>query len=261
MKLFDGIRLHLRKLRDKVSGKTPEQSAAEREKDEKLAQQKRIDEAESRVRRAKEKLSKVKVALAQEKDRQKGLEDTLPESMPELKPVKREASYFLSRWRRSCLWYGTVITLLVAVLWISVLLVNWNAWWQVLPAAYVICPVKIFMRLLEYTLCYILVRLSFCWIFFRTVYDKDSSTREVYMGLAKVSKWRFMTAFWNNAVLSTIKFYRNAWKEWSTVKDFAGPALRHGYRRLAENMATLLGLGKENKNKGNKKNGRNATKR
>ena len=61
-----------------VSGKTPEQSAAEREKDEKLAQQKRIDAAEARVRRAKEELNKAKAALAQEKDKQKGLEDTLP---------------------------------------------------------------------------------------------------------------------------------------------------------------------------------------
>ena len=256
MNFLDGIRSHFRTLRDMVSGKTPEQSAAEREKDEKLAQQKRIDEAESRVRRAKEELSKAKAALAQEKDKQRDLEGTLPESVPELKPVKREASYFLSRWRRSCLWYGTVMTLLVAVLWISVLLVNWNAWWQVLPEPFVICSIKILMRLLEYTLCYILVRLSFCWIFFRTVYDKDPSTREVYMGLARVSKWRFMTAFWNNAVLSTIKFYRNAWKEWSTVKDFARPAIRHVFRRLAENMTTLLGLGK-----GNKKNGKSDAKR
>ena len=255
MKFLDGIRSHFRTLRDMVSGKTPEQSATEREKDEKLAQQKRIDEAESRVRHAEEELSKAKAALAQEKDKQKELEGTLPESMPELKPVKREASYFLSRWRRPCLWYGTVMTLLVAVLWISVLLVNWNAWWQVLPEPFVICPVKILMRLLEYTLCYILVRLSFCWIFFRTVYDKDPSTREVYMELARASKWRFMTAFWNNAVLSTIKFYRNAWKEWSTVKEFARPAIRHVFRRLSENMTTLLGLGK-----GNKKNGKSDAK-
>ena len=253
MKFRDGIRSHFRMLRDMVAGKTPEQSAAERERDAKLVQQKRVDVAAARVRRAREELNKAKAALAQEKDKQKGLEDTLPESVPGPKPVKREASYFLARWRRPCLWYGTVFTLLVAVLWISVLLVNWNAWWQVLPGPYAICPIKILMRLLEYTLCYILVRLSFCWIFFRTVYDKDPSTREVYMGLAKVSRWRFIAAFWSNAVLSTIKFYRKAWKEWSTVKEFAGPAIRHGYRRLVENMTTLLGLGKGNRKKGNKK--------
>lgn len=183
------------------------------------------EKAEEKVRRLEQQLKEAKTELARKQEEMNRFEEKLPEVKPSEPPVKREAKHYLKKWRRACLWYGSIITLIVAVLWLGVLFVNWKEWWRIWPEPYIICPIKIFMRLLEYILLYVLVRLSFCWLFFSTAYDSPS-TRDVYMRLVHVREWRFVIAFWNNAVLSTINFYRGVLKNRSTYKYFVIPGMK-----------------------------------
>ena len=226
---------------DMAFGKPIEQSAKDNERADAIEHDDAVEKAKEEVRRLEEQLKEAKAELARKQEEMDRFEEELPEIKPSEPPKKREAKYFLKKWRKACLWYGSIITPVVAALWFCVLFVNWNEWWRIWPDPYIICPIKIFMRLLEYTLVYILVRLSFCWMFFKTAYDDPSTRDAVYMKLTRVGKIRFAMAFWNNAVLSTINFYRGVWKNWNTYRYFLGSGFRFLGNRIRENIKDLFG--------------------
>ena len=217
---------YFRSARDMLQGKSVEESVEDKERTDAIEHDNELEEAEERIKRLEQQLNEAKAELVRIQEQNERFEETLPDVKPSEPPVKREAKYFLKKWQRTCLWYGSVITLTVAVLWFGVLFVNWNEWWRIWPEPYISCPIKILMRLLEYTLLYVLVRLSFCWLFFPTAYDDPSTRDDVYMKLERVREWRFVMAFWNNAVLSTINFYRGVLKSRETYKYFVVPGIK-----------------------------------
>ena len=243
MRWIGKIREYVRSARDIVIGKPVEKSIEDNNRADAVRHDNEIEKAEEKVRRLEQKLNEARAELVRKQRKMDRFEQGVPAIEPTEAPVKREAKYFLKKWRKACLWYGSIITPFVAALWFCIIFVNWNEWWRICPNPYITCPIKIFMRLLEYTLLYILVRLSFCWVFFQTVY-RDSSTRDdVYMKLAKAQKWRFARAFWNNAVLSTINFYRGVLTDWRRSKDllpFVKPGIRYLYKRVKENFRNLF---------------------
>ena len=243
MRLMEKIRECVRSARDSVIGKPIEKSIEDNKRADAIRHDRQIARAEEKVKRLEQKLSEAKAELVRKQKEMDCSENKSPEIKPTESPVKREAKYFLKKWRKACLWYGSVITPVVAALWFCVLFANWNEWWRIWPRPYVICPIKIFMRLLEYTLLYILVRLSFCWAFFQTAYRDPSTRDDVYMKLPHVTKWRFAREFWNNAVLSTVNFYRGVLTDWRRSKDllpFVKPGIRYLYRRVKENLKGLF---------------------
>lgn len=199
------------------------------------------EKAEEKVRRLEQQLKEAKTELARKQEEMDRFEEELPGIKPSEPPKRREAKYFLKKWRRACLWYGSIITLTVAVLWVGVLFVNWKEWWRIWPEPYITAPIKIFMRVLEYALVYVLVRLSFCWLFFKTAYDDPSTRDVVYMNLrSSVDKWPFARAFWNNAVVSTINFYRNAFRSWRDLFPFLKPGAGYVWKRISRNVKDLF---------------------
>ena len=243
MRWMGKVRDYIRSARDIVIGKSVEKSVEDNNRADAVRHDNEIEKAKEKVRRLEQKLNEARAELVRKQRHMDRFEQDVPAIEPAGAPVKREAKYFLKKWRKTCLWYGSIVTPVVAALWFCVLFVNWGEWWRIWPKPAVICPIKIFMRLLEYSLLYMLVRLSFCWVFFQSVY-RDASTRDdVYMKLDQAKKWRFARAFWNNAVLSTINFYRGVLTDWRRSKDllpFVKPGIRYLYKRVRENVRCLF---------------------
>ena len=235
---------YIRTAGNMVKGKAVEEAAEDNKRADVIAHDDEVEKAEEEVRRLEQQLKEAKAELARKQEEMDRFEEELTEIKPSQPPKKREAKYFLKKWRKACLWYGSIITPVVAALWFCILFVNWNEWWRIWPEPYIICPIKIFMRLLEYTLVYILVRLSFCWMFFKTAYGDPSTRDVVYMKLTHVGKMRFAIAFWNNAVLSTINFYRGVWKNWKAYRFFLGSGFRFLLNLAQENIKDLFSKNK-----------------
>lgn len=244
MSLTKSVREYARTFRDMVIGKPIEMSAEDNERADAIEHDNELEEAEEKVARLEQQLNEAKAELVRIQEQTDRFEETAPDVKPSEPPVKSQAKYFLKKWRRACLWYGSIITLVVAVLWFGVLFVNWKEWWRIWPEPYITCPIKILMRLLEYTLLYVLVRLSFCWLFFPTAYDDPSTRDGVYMNLERVRKWRFVMAFWNNAVLSTINFYRGVLKNRSTYRRFLIPGMKWLGDNVLDRLKNLFRKGK-----------------
>ena len=238
------FRDHVRSACDMLQGKSVEESVEDKERTDAIEHDNELEEAEAKVKRLEQQLDKAKAELVRIQEQKDRFEETVPDVRPSEPPVKREAKYFLKKWRRVCLWYGSIMTLAVAALWFGVLFVNWKEWWGIWPEPYITCPIKIFMRLLEYTLLYVLVRMSFCWLFFPTAYDDPSTRDDVYMKLKRVRKWRFVMAFWNNAVLSTINFYRGVLKNRSTYRRFLIPGIKWLGDNVGRRFKSLFKKGK-----------------
>lgn len=238
------MREYIRTARDMLIGKPVEVSVEDNERADAIEHDDAVEKAEEEVRRLEQRLEEAKAELARKQEEMDRFEKELPWIKPSEPPKKREAKYFLKKWRKACLWYGSIITPVVTVLWFCVLFVNWNEWWRIWPELYITCPIKIFMRLLEYTLVYVLVRLSFCWVFFKTAYDDPSTRDAVYMKLTHVGKMRFAIAFWNNAVLSTINFYCGVWKNWKAYRFFLGSGFRFLLNLAQENIKDLFSKNK-----------------
>lgn len=216
---------YLKTAENMVKGKSVEDSAEDNERADALEHDDEVEKAEKEVRRLEQQLKEVKTELARKKEEKDRFKKELPEIKPSQPPKKREAKrFYLEEWQKACLWYGSIITLVVAVLWFGILFVTLKEWWQMWYEPYIIASIKITLRILEYSLVYILVRLTFCWLFYDNAY-KDTSV-EVYMNLSTVGKWHFVMAFWNNAVFSTFKFYRGIFANWPIYRHFIKPA-RH----------------------------------
>lgn len=243
MRWIGKIREYVRSARDIVIGKPVEKSIEDNNRADAVRHDNEIEKAEEKVRRLEQKLNEARAELVRKQRQMDRFEQDVPTIEPAGAPLKREANYFLKRWRKACLWYGSIVTPVVGALWLCVLFVNWGEWWRIWPNPFVICPIKIFMRLLEYTLLYMLIRLAFCWVFFQTAY-RDASTRDaVYMKLPQAKKWLFVRAFWDNAVLSTVNFYRGVLTDWRRSKDllpFVKPGIRYLYKRVKENFRNLF---------------------
>ncbi len=239
--LWGKICEHVQSAWDMAKGKSVEESAEDNERADAMAHDDEIEKAEEEVRRLEQQLKEAKAELARKQEEMDRFEEELPKIKPSQPPKKREAKYFLKKWRKACLWYGSIITPVVAILWFCVLFVNWNEWWRIWPEPYITAPIKIFMRVLEYALVYVLVRQSFCWLFFKTAYDDPSTRDVVYMNLkSSVDKWPFARAFWNNAVVSTINFYRNAFRSWRDLFPFLKPGAGYVWRRISQNVKDLF---------------------
>ena len=240
------MREYIRTARDMLIGKPVEVSVEDNERADAIEHDDAVEKAEEEVRRLEQRLEEAKAELARKQEEMDRFEKELPWIKPSEPPKKREAKYYLKKWRRACLWYGSIITPVVAALWFCVLFVNWNEWWRIWPEPYITCPIKIFMRLLEYTLLYVLIRLSFCWMFFQTAYSDSSTRDDVYMKLVHVNGCCFVMAFWNNAVLSTIKFYFGALTDWRRSRHllpFVKPGFRYAVYKIGDNLKTLFRRG------------------